>query len=48
MPLDVNRKRAGALRQHVRFRSKADMCAAKGHVRFTPKADMCSATVNVR
>src|SRR5215468_9255928 len=24
---------------HVRFGSKADMCAAKGHVRFTPNSD---------
>src|SRR5262245_56151470 len=38
-PLQGNRKRAGALRQHVRFGSKADMCNAKGHVRFTPNSD---------
>ena len=25
---------------HVRFGSKADMCAAKSHVRFPPKADI--------
>ena len=25
---------------HVRFGSKADMCAAKGHVRFTPESDI--------
>src|SRR6476646_9128021 len=24
---------------HVRFGSKADICAAKGHVRFTPSSD---------
>src|SRR5262249_196707 len=24
---------------HVRFGSKADICAAKGHVRFTPNSD---------
>jgi hypothetical protein len=24
--------------RHVRFGSKADICAAKSHVRFTPKS----------
>ena len=27
---------------HVRFGSKADMCAAKRHVRFTPESDLNS------
>jgi hypothetical protein len=25
--------------EHVRFGSKADMCAAEQHVRFTPNSD---------
>ena len=29
-----------AVRDHVRFGSKADMCSAKRHVRFTPENDM--------
>jgi hypothetical protein len=31
--------RVGALAAHVRFGSKADICAAKTHVRFTPNSD---------
>src|SRR5262249_35276394 len=38
-PLQGNRKRAGALRQHVRFGSKADICNANRHVRFSPNSD---------
>jgi len=40
------RARPGHVRQtthctvHVRFGSKADMCAAKWHVRFTPESDI--------
>jgi len=34
--------------QDVRFRSKADICTAKGDVCFTRKADMCGAARDVR
>jgi len=34
-----NQKPAIWLRAHVRFGSKADMCAAISHVRFTPNSD---------
>jgi len=33
---------------HIRFGSKADMCAAKGHVRFTPESDIKCDIWNVR
>ena len=34
--------------RHVRFGSKADMCAQKVMSALPPKADMCGATRDVR